>query len=125
MDSGVTWNDFHFMNTSFRQVAVIGQVPWIDPSAVTLTYHGSNDRNPARTIHAINGLSINYSVPFPLTYLFGAEIFAAYSSIFVFLLQVQRAKSTLDRTSPRRLPPVTKENHAIFVIRNKLVWFTT
>ena len=45
----------------------------------------------------MDGLQIEYAVPFPLTYIWGPQALQTYSSIFVFVLQIQRAKYTLER----------------------------
>lgn len=128
MDTRQPWNDFHFLNTAFREVARLGSQAWIHTSSVKFTHRGNKDANDHRTVRAINGLTIEFAVPFPLTYVFGPEISAGYSSLFCFLLQIRRAKSVLDRILIRGLNndaldhgmPDLKVFH---ILRSKLSWF--
>jgi gamma-tubulin complex component 5 len=128
MDSRQPWNDFHFLNTAFRAVTQLGSQTWIQASLVRFTYRGNKDRSVSRTVRAIDGLAIEYAVPFPLTYLFGPESSASYSSLFCFLLQIRRAKNVLDRILIRGLNngvldygmPDLKVFH---LLRCRLSWF--
>ncbi|KAF8592572.1 hypothetical protein K439DRAFT_1610352 [Ramaria rubella] len=127
MDSRQPWNDFHFLNTAFREVTRFGSNAWIDASLVRFTHRGSKDRNVSRTVRAIDGLAIEYAIPFPLTYLFGPESSSSYSSLFCFLLQIRRSKSVLDGVLVRKLNNDilgrTPDLKVFYVLRSKLSWF--
>ena len=75
----------------------------------------------------MDGLQIEYAVPFPLTYIWTPQSLQTYSSLFVFVLQIHRAKSVLDRILVRNaLPSVAKmsaEMKTFFAMRGKLSWF--
>ncbi|GJJ07361.1 hypothetical protein Clacol_001563 [Clathrus columnatus] len=98
MDSShYAWHDYHFVNAAFRDITKMDRS--INPSLVTFSYKTNRDRKLDRTIAAIDGLTVEYVVPFPLVYLFGSESSASYSSLFCFLLQIQRSKFVLDQIS--------------------------
>ncbi|KAJ7940262.1 Spc98 family-domain-containing protein [Mycena leptocephala] len=103
MDSHQAWGDFHFLNTAFRDVVEAGTntgaKEWIQPSLVRLSYRGSKDggKGVSRTVKTISGLLVEYAVPFPIAYIFSPRILQVYGEVFVFLLQIRRAKSMLER----------------------------
>ncbi|CCM01742.1 uncharacterized protein FIBRA_03808 [Fibroporia radiculosa] len=127
MDSRQPWTDFHFLNTAFRDVAEATPHQWIDTSLVRFSHRGAKDKSITRTVRAIDGLLIEYAVPFPLTYVFGPRVMQVYSSIFSFILQIRRAKSVLERILVRG--DVAGTSHlgsdlkAFYAMRSKLSWF--
>ena len=76
---------------------------------------------------SIDGLLVEYAVPFPLTYIFGPRVLQAYGSLFVFLLQIRRAKSVLERILVRGaitgVPHLGTELKVFYAMRSKLSWF--
>ena len=90
MDTNEPWTDFHFPNSAFRDVVDTRCTPWIDPSLVRFSHRGGKDR-------AIDGLAVEYAVPFPLTYMFVQRVLQTYSSLFTFVLQIRRAQNALRR----------------------------
>ncbi|TCD67503.1 hypothetical protein EIP91_012308 [Steccherinum ochraceum] len=126
MDSPQSWTDFHFLNSAFRDVVELGRTPWVDPSLVRISYRGK-DKNIVRTVRAIEGLLIEYAVPFPLTYIFGTRTMQIYSSIFVFILQIRRAKHALERVLVRgavgSMSHVGNDLKVFYAMRSKLSWF--
>lgn len=126
MDSRQPWNDFHFLNTAFREVIQLGSQEWISTSLVRFSYRGNKDHKISMTMKAIDGLAIEYAVPFPLTYLFGPESSVSYSSLFCFLLQIRRGKSVLDSILIRGLNGRVLDINglkAFHALRGKLSWF--
>ncbi|KAJ6502148.1 Spc98 family-domain-containing protein [Mycena sanguinolenta] len=133
MDSQQAWGDFHFLNTAFRDVVEEGThsggKEWIQPSLVRLSYRGSTDggKSVGRTVKAISGLLIEYAVPFPIAYIFSPRILQVYGEVFVFLLQIRRAKSMLERILVRggtgRDEKLGNELKAFYAIRSRLSWF--
>ncbi|KAG9317863.1 Spc98 family-domain-containing protein [Chiua virens] len=69
MDSQQAWTDFHFLNSAFRDVVGSAHSNWIDASLVRLAYRGNRTTTVSNTVKAIDGLLIEYAVPFPLTYI--------------------------------------------------------
>ncbi|KAI0921184.1 hypothetical protein AcW2_006240 [Taiwanofungus camphoratus] len=127
MDGRQPWNDFHFLNSAFHDVADAGSQKWIDSSLVRLSHRGNRDKFINRTVRAIDGLLIEYAVPFPLTYIFGPRAMQIYSSIFSFVLQIRRAKNVLERilvrTAVTNVTQVGSEMKVFYAMRNKLSWF--
>ncbi|KAI0660705.1 Spc98 family-domain-containing protein [Cubamyces menziesii] len=132
MDTRQPWNDFHFMNSAFRDVVALypGPARWIDASLVRFSFPArapSQERNIAQTVRALDGLLIEYAVPFPLTYIFGPRTMRVYSSIFTLVLQVRRAKSVLERILVRGGlvggGKMDAEMKVFYAVRGRLSWF--
>ncbi|KAI1796107.1 Spc98 family-domain-containing protein [Ganoderma leucocontextum] len=135
MDTRERWNDFHFMNSAFRDVVALysGRTRWVDASLVRFSFpkvqgQGAlQEKNIAQTVRALDGLLIEYAVPFPLTYIFGPRTTRVYSSIFTLVLQIRRAKSVLERILVRGGLAAGKQLDAemkvFYAMRGRLSWF--
>lgn len=127
MDNKQAWSDFHFLNRAFRDVVEASSHKWINASLVRFSHRGSKDKSITRTVRAIDGLLLEYAVPFPLAYIFGPRVMQAYSSIFSFILQIRRAKSVLERILVRgavaNMSHVGSELKVFYALRSKLSWF--
>ena len=127
MDSHQQWTDFHFLNSAFSTVVEAQKTKWVEPALVRFAYRGPRDKAADRTVQALGGLVAEYAVPFPLTYIFTPRILQTYGSIFVFLLQIRRAKSTLERFLLRGAFTSAPQNRtdlkAFYAIRSRLSWF--
>lgn len=124
------WADFHFLNTVFDDVIEVNDAKeWLNSSLIRLSYRGSRekDRSIKRTVKAIDGLLVEYAVPFPLTYIFQPTTIQDYCDIFVFLLQVRRAKSVLERILVRgergREKRLKEELKVLHAMRSRVSWF--
>jgi gamma-tubulin complex component 5 len=122
MDMNPSWTDFHFLNTAFGDVVEASSTNWIKLSLVRLSYRGSKDKAVHRTVRALEGLLAEYAVPFPLTFIFGPRILQVYDSIFIFLLQIRRAKTVLERILVRGAT-AHDSSKAFYAMRGKLSWF--
>ena len=102
---------------------------WLNPSLVRLSYRGGRekDRSIKRTVKAIDGLLVEYAISFPLTYILQPTTIQAYCDVFVFLLQVRRAKSVLERILVRgergREERLKEELKVLYAMRSRLSWF--
>jgi|SRR5712672_119279 len=128
MDSGQTWNDFHFLNNTFRDALKKFSINRIDPTLVRFSYSGSRDRASRGTVDALDALIVEYAAPFPLIYIFGLDASAVYRSVFIFLLQIRRAKNVLEGAHMRHIASTQESreedaNKVIFAMRSKLIWF--
>lgn len=128
IDSQQYWQDFHFLNSAFRDVVDANHATkYIETSLVRLSYRGSKTTVIAQTVKALDGLLVEYAVPFPLAYIFTPRVFSIYGSIFAFLLQIRRAKSVLERILVRG--EIGGERHmkhelkVFYAMRGKLSWF--
>lgn len=127
MDSDQSWNDFHFLNSAFRDVATAagGNKAWIDSSLVRLSYRKTKQVQPMvhRTVRAFEGLTLEYAIPFPLIYIFGPTALRTYCSIFIHLLQIQRAKTALEGIIVRGAGAQGSDLKVFYAMRSKLSWF--
>ncbi|PIL37409.1 hypothetical protein GSI_01103 [Ganoderma sinense ZZ0214-1] len=135
MDTRERWNDFHFMNSAFRDVVALypGRIRWIDASLVRFSFpkvQGQTtlqEKNIAQTVRALDGLLIEYAVPFPLTYIFTPRTMRVYSTVFTLVLQIRRAKRVLERILVRGGLAAGKQLDAemkvFYAMRGSLSWF--
>jgi gamma-tubulin complex component 5 len=129
MDSRLRWTDFHFLNTAFRDAFNAFDtggkgVIWIQPSLVRLSGRRSAS-NMVRSVRVLDALHIEYDAPFPLPYILGPRTLAVYSTIFILLLQLRRAKDVLDRILVRNdLGQVIARDDVkiVYAMRSKLAW---
>lgn len=112
-----------------RSTLKAGVQEWIQLSLTRFSYRGhrDSDKQINRTVKAIEGLQIEYAVPFPLTYILRPDMVQRYSEIFVFLLQIRRAKHVLERILVRgereRDHRFREELKLFYAMRSRLSWF--
>ena len=126
MDSPQAWNDFHFLNSAFRDIVESTHSEWIDASLIRFSYRGTKAATISNTVKAIDGLLVEYALPFPLTYIFTPSVLQNYCSLFLFLLQVRRAKSVLERILLRGAVTnvgLRSELKVFYAMRGELSWF--
>jgi|ERR1700722_18291156 len=127
MNSHQQWSDFHFLNSAFAGIVEAQKTKWIHTALVRLAYRGVKDANISRTVRAIDGLTVEYAVPFPLSYIFTPRHLQVYGSIFVLLLQIRRAKSGLEhillRGAVANETQLRDDLKAFYATRSKLSWF--
>ncbi|KIO31078.1 hypothetical protein M407DRAFT_19953 [Tulasnella calospora MUT 4182] len=95
MDAGLPWNDFHFLNGAFRDSLAASSCRWLDASLMRMSYQATGRDSIARTVAALEGLTLDYQVPFPLNYMLGPASIRSYCKIFVLLLQLRRCNVIL------------------------------
>jgi len=130
MDAQQNWTDFHSLNAMFNDVVTsdrnVGSREWIRPSLVRFSYRPNSSlvrEGPnARTVKGLDGLLLDYAVPFPLTYIFTPTAVLTYARIFTFLLQIRRAKSSLERVLINRGDKDSAMKF-FYAIRGRLSWF--
>ena len=129
MDSQQSWTDFHSLNAAFNDVveATTERKEWIQASLVRLFYRGNMDKDKAasRTVKVLDGLTVEYAVPFPLTYIIQPHAINAYGEIFVFLLQIRRAKVVLEHVHVRGVDKGKKwgvEMKIYYAMGSRLSW---
>ncbi|KAH8834345.1 Spc98 family-domain-containing protein [Flagelloscypha sp. PMI_526] len=122
-----SWADFHFLNTAFRDVVSSNRSEWINSSFVRLSYSPNTLHSPhsiVRTVKALDGLRLEYAVPFPLHYIFTPVAMKKYSDLFVYLTKLRRAKSVLERILLKGESGRMGEEVKIFyAMRGRLSWF--
>lgn len=127
MDSQQSWNDFHFLNSALSDVIEASTVAenkiWIQTSLVRLAYRGSGKNHSGDlTVQVLDGLVVEYAVPFPLTYVFQPSAMQVYNEVFVLLLQIRRAKNTLERVFVRARAQ-NEDLRVFYAMKNRLGWF--
>ncbi|KAJ3808307.1 Spc98 family-domain-containing protein [Lentinula aff. lateritia] len=130
IDSKQDWTDFHFLNTAFSEVVTAGNSvsnfgEFIETSLIRLSYRGGNmkEKLTSRTVKIMDGLSLEYAVPFPLTYIFTPVNLQIYNEIFVLLLRIRRAKSLLEKILVRGASGSNPGLKAFYAMRSRLSWF--
>lgn len=130
MNSKQNWTDFHFLNTAFSDIIdasnSAGNVEEVIQVALfRLSFRGASlrEKTISRTLKALDGLSLEYAVPFPLTYIFTPANLQIYGEIFVFMLQIRRAKSLLEKILVRGKAGNKAGLKAFYVMRSRLSWF--
>ncbi|KAJ3741009.1 Spc98 family-domain-containing protein [Lentinula detonsa] len=130
MDSQQNWTDFHFLNTAFSEMIAASNITgrneeFIETSLIRLSYQGGSfkEKNALRTVKPLDGLSLEYLIPFPLTYIFTPGNLQLYSEIFIFLLQIRRAKNLLEKILVRGASGSNPGLKAFYAMRSRLSWF--
>jgi gamma-tubulin complex component 5 len=122
MDSRLPWADFHFLNSKLRDVLSSADAAHLNAELVQVSYRRSSATAVGRTASALDGLRLDYSVPFPLTYILGPHALA----IFTLLLQIRRAKVVLERILIRGGADTLRSGadmKVFYVMRSRLGWF--
>jgi gamma-tubulin complex component 5 len=118
--------DYHFLNSTLRNVVDAAMKGKIDSNTLRLIYRGKRNITNSRAVDTLGALFLEYTAPFPLTYVFGPRSLEVYNSIFVFVLQVRRAKYTLERilvrASALEVSGTKSEMKAVYVVRGRLSW---
>jgi gamma-tubulin complex component 5 len=129
MDAGGTqWMDFHSLNTAFHDIISSSSVSSIKPSLVRFFFRppanlaSSSHRS---TVKILEGFLLDYTLPFPLTYIFTPEsMYKVYGKVFVFLMQIRRAKLCLDVKEDIKTWLDRGEEKAFFyALKARLGWF--
>jgi gamma-tubulin complex component 5 len=126
MDSRLPWADFHFLNSKLRDVLSSADAAHLNAELVQVSYRRSSATAVGRTASALDGLRLDYSVPFPLTYILGPHALAIYAGIFTLLLQIRRAKVVLERILIRGGADTLRSGadmKVFYVMRSRLGWF--
>ncbi|XP_022091111.1 gamma-tubulin complex component 5-like isoform X2 [Acanthaster planci] len=139
------WQDTLYLNYQL-QTAVAAGYP-SDADRLTVSFEPVNVPSTVsiQPIHALDGLTLHYKVPWPLDIIINAKTITAYNQVFRFLLQVKRAKYCLEQlrfssttTDPKDKPEVRGDStpsarpqplhkaqllHRVFLLRFKLIHF--
>lgn len=131
MDRGIeSWNDGFLLTELFQ--GVFGVLMCIDTGRLTVrslagSYRDIQSRR--RSMKVLTSLRVIYSLPWPVANLIKQKSITVYQRIFIFSLQVQRAKHMLERQRFLRGALTTmnskgRETHLFFSLRHRLLWFS-
>lgn len=128
MDAGLPWNDFHFLNGAFRDSLAASACKWINPSLMRMSYQATGRDSIAQTVTALEGLTLDYQVPFPLNYMLGQTTIRSYCRVFVLLLQLRRCKAILqsmnfNHSENPSMNLTGAKLTTFYALRAKLIWF--
>lgn len=97
MDRGHAWHDYSLLNAAWSKAAARSNT---DSTLLRFRVNSAkNLRSIIRSVKVLEHLALDYSLPWPLSFVFTPAILEIYTSIFRFLLQVRRAKHLVDRLS--------------------------
>lgn len=127
-DKGV-WNDEYILTELIREAFN----PMLDLDSPRLTVHLVKGQRATtgikRSVKALEGLQVCYSIPWPVANIVRPTSLAIYQRIFVLLLQSQRVRHQLTQQQFGRstLLPAHCQNGEIHLsrsLRHRLLWFT-
>ncbi|MCJ1266757.1 hypothetical protein MMC22_006642 [Lobaria immixta] len=130
MDRGMeAWNDGFLLTELFQ--GTFGVLPCIDIECLTVRPSAGSYqdiRTTRRSMKTLRSIHVWYTLPWSVANIIKEESVTVYQRIFVFLMQVQRAKHMLERQRLLKSAlPATEtgdgENHLVFSLRHRLLWF--
>lgn len=126
--SGLQWSDSfaltELLHETFRTTACIDLESLGVRSIRNIT--GRDPLRVNRSMGALEDLQITYSLPWPIANIIPVKSLKIYARIFVFLLQIQRAKYLLQmRRLPRSASTTVDRNILhLYGLHHRLLWFT-
>ncbi|KAK4689213.1 hypothetical protein P7C73_g907, partial [Tremellales sp. Uapishka_1] len=119
------WRDLQILTSSMRDTIEKHGDYWMNASAIRIRAVGRAENSIGPRI--LSALRVNYLVPFPLSQLFSSTSIELRSEVFVFLLQIQRARKLLIDTkeldsgfvAARR---ANDEMKALWRLKQRLSW---
>ncbi|XP_033108184.1 gamma-tubulin complex component 5-like [Anneissia japonica] len=99
------WQDLTYLNLQLQEAL---QAKY--PNETNRLTAGVEDvkltsKKASQPIHALDGLTIHYKVPWPVNLIINPSCLKIYNQIHTFLVQVKRAKYALDQLRPIDLSP--------------------
>lgn len=131
LDRGMeAWND-GFLLTELYQ-GTFGVLPCIDVGCLAVRPSADSYKDiqiKRRSMKILGSIHIRYTLAWPVANIIKQESVTVYHRIFVFLMQVKRAKHMLERQRLLKSAlPATEskegENHLVFSLRHRLLWFS-
>lgn len=131
MDRGMeAWNDGFLLTELFQ--GVIGALPCIDIGCLAVRSSADSYQDiqsKRRSMKILDSIQVRYTLPWPVANIIKQESVTVYQRIFVFLMQVKRAKHMLERQRLLKSAlPVEEsedgENQLVFSLRHRLLWFS-
>ena len=131
LDRGMeAWND-GFLLTELYQ-GIFGVLPCIDIGCLAVRPSADSYKDiqiKRRSMKILDSIHVRYTLAWPVANIINPESITVYHRIFVFLMQVKRAKHMLERQRLLKSAlPATEskdgENHLVFSLRHRLLWFS-
>lgn len=131
IDRGIeAWNDGYLLTELFQ--VIYGVLPCINIGCLAVRPSASSYQDiqiKRRSMKILDSIHVQYTLPWPVANIIKQSSVAIYQRIFVFLMQVKRAKHMLERQRLLKsaLPTTESEdgkNHVFFSLRHRLLWFS-
>ena len=125
---GLQWSDSfaltELLHEAYRGTACI-DIECLGVRSVKNTT-GGDPLRVKRSMGTLEDLQLTYSLPWPIANIIPAKSLKIYARIFVFLLQIHRAKHLLQmRRLPRSASPtVDRDILQLYSLHHRLLWFT-
>lgn len=130
IDQGIeAWNDGFLLTEQFQGVFDPLSCFEANRLAVRPSAGSYQDiQNERRSVKIFSSLRVWYTLPWPIATIVRRDSIDIYQRIFIFLLQVQRAKGLLERLRLlKNVIPFTnsegRENHLAYSLSHRLLWF--
>ncbi|XP_014681607.1 PREDICTED: gamma-tubulin complex component 5-like [Priapulus caudatus] len=94
MTSGENWRDVSFLNMLLHE-SLYSRYPE-EVTRVTVDLEELDSKTERLPIYALNGLKLIYQLPWPVDVVIHDNCQTVYNQVFTFLLQIKRAKYSLD-----------------------------
>ncbi|KAF5007272.1 hypothetical protein F66182_15749, partial [Fusarium sp. NRRL 66182] len=127
---GGVWND-RFLLTELVQSA-FGETNYVDISRLIVrsarkTFHDFESQS--RKVKILKSISIEYMLPWPVANIITKPAMSKYQRISTFLMQIRRAKYTLERQRLLKKNDTDdddedEDDNLGYIIRHNLLWFT-
>lgn len=127
MDRGnLRWNDSFIMTEIFQ--CTFNSIPFIDRLRLEIHPNSATQRDSSgarRSMSVLEDIRVSYMLPWPVANVIRTDSIQVYQRVFVFLMQLQRAKYLLQRQKPTKGLQVTDQKPLLqlYTLRHRLLWF--
>ena len=124
----IPWNDRFVLTGLFHETFVNVNCVDINRLVIRPSPEGhSTDQSLGRSVRSFASIEVNYTLPWAVAIIVNPRSQRIYQTIYVFLLQVERAKQLLQRIQPSKGLALTKDegndHRVILSLRHRLLWF--
>ena len=121
------WNDGFIMTDIFQ--CTFNSIPFIDRLRLEIHPNPANQQDSIgarRSMSVLEDIRVSYMLPWPVANVIRTDSIQTYQRVFVFLMQLQRAKYLLQRrkTSKGSQAKDQKPLSQFYTLGHRLLWFT-
>lgn len=124
MDRGRSWDD-KFMLTELARSA-FSMTSIVEPKRLVMRSSTSSHDPQSRTVKVLESLSIEYVLPWSVANIITEDAIRQYQRIFIFLMQIRRAKYAIMRQrlrDGRKMSTEDSDHTLVPVLHHTLLWF--
>ncbi|KAL8720693.1 MAG: hypothetical protein Q9225_002486 [Loekoesia sp. 1 TL-2023] len=118
------WDDTFVLTDIFR--SGFASIACVDTNDLVVRTGTRSASGKLRSIKILNALHLMYMFSWPIANVINKSTLRTYQSIFIFLLQLQRAKQTLERRFPRKMLALLMKDQrgsSAIMLRHRTLWF--